>query len=648
VQFHLDGFEPGDPEIFDRVRRLPPPGAEGSVPDEVDVLIVGCGPAGLTLAAQLSAFPDIKTCIVEQKPGPLLRGQADGIACRTMEMFEAFGFAERVAKEACWINETTFWKPDEKQRDHITRSGRVQDVEDGLSEFPHVVLNQARVHDFYLDVMRNSPSRLEPYYARRLIELEIGGTGDNANPYRVTARLERSDDAHKGEIETVKARYVVGCDGARSTVRRSIGRTLSGDSANHAWGVMDVLAVTDFPDVRFKTLIQSANDGSIIIIPREGGYLFRLYIELDKLAVNERVADRNITADDLIAKARRILKPHTLDVKEIAWWSVYEIGQRLTDKFDDVPAEETVQRVPCVFIAGDACHTHSPKAGQGMNVSMQDGFNLGWKLASVLRGRCAPHLLHTYSAERQAIAKELIDFDREWASLMASSKGFYPAETQRYFVQHGRYTAGTATRYQPSLLTGEATHQHLAKGLTIGMRFHSAPVIRLCDAKPVHLGHVVKADARWRIFAFAAADDTGAGHASGIRALCEFLSDARESPVRRYTPPGEDIDAVVDCRVIFQQSHHDLAIEKSPSLLLPPKGRFGLRDYEKIFCADHKSGQDIFDLRGVDREQGCVVLVRPDQFVAHVLPLDAYAELAAYFDGFMISGESIAAAAAAE
>jgi len=124
VQFHLDGFEPGDPEIFDRVRRLPPPGAEGSVPDEVDVLIVGCGPAGLTLAAQLSAFPDIKTCIVEQKPGPLLRGQADGIACRTMEMFEAFGFAERVAKEACWINETTFWKPDEKQRDHITRSGR--------------------------------------------------------------------------------------------------------------------------------------------------------------------------------------------------------------------------------------------------------------------------------------------------------------------------------------------------------------------------------------------------------------------------------------------------------------------------------------------------------------------------------------------
>ena len=89
-------------------------GSSGTVPAEVDVLIVGCGPAGLTLAAQLAAFPDIKTCIVEQKPGPLLLGQADGIACRTMEMFEAFGFSERVLKEAYWINETTFWKPDDR------------------------------------------------------------------------------------------------------------------------------------------------------------------------------------------------------------------------------------------------------------------------------------------------------------------------------------------------------------------------------------------------------------------------------------------------------------------------------------------------------------------------------------------------------
>jgi phenol 2-monooxygenase len=83
MQFHLNGFEPGDPEIFDQSERYPASGAQGSVPEKVDVLIIGCGPAGLTLAAQLSAFPDIKSCIVEQKSGRMLLGQADGIACRT-------------------------------------------------------------------------------------------------------------------------------------------------------------------------------------------------------------------------------------------------------------------------------------------------------------------------------------------------------------------------------------------------------------------------------------------------------------------------------------------------------------------------------------------------------------------------------------
>ena len=259
------------------------------------------------------------------------------------------------------------------------------------------------------------------------------------------------------------------------------------------------------------------------------------------LEVGERVASRKITADDLIAKARRILNPYTLEVKEIPWWSVYDIGQRLTDKFDDVPEAEAETRLPRVFIAGDACHTHSPKAGQGMNVSMQDAFNLGWKLAAVLRKRCAPHLLHSYSAERHAIAKELIDFDREWAAILASANrqgdAADPAETQDYFVKHARYTAGTATHYAPSILTADPSHQHLAQGFVIGKRFLSAPVIRLGDAKPVHLGHVVKADGRFRIFAFAGAEDPAAPK-SAIRALCNFLAEARESPVRKYTPPG--------------------------------------------------------------------------------------------------------------
>ena len=643
MQFHLNGFRPGDPTMAEPADVQAPVPGDG-LSDEVDVLIVGSGPAGLTLAAQLSAFHGIRTRIVEQKLGRLLRGQADGIACRTMEVFEALGFSERVLKEAYWVNETTFWKPDDAHPETIVRSGRIQDTEDGLSEFPHVILNQARVHDFLLDVMWNSPTRLVPDYGRRLVELTIDpdtSDRDVGPEYPVTARIERIDPGHEGETETVRARYLVGCDGAHSTVRKSIGLGMEGDSANRAWGVMDVLAVTDFPDIRLKTLIRSATDGSLLIIPREGGYLVRIYIELEELGENERVATRNITVDHVIEAARQVFRPYSLDVKEVAWWSVYEIGQRLCDKFDDVPEAEIESRLPHVFILGDASHTHSPKAGQGMNVAIRDAFNLGWKLVSVLLGRSSPTILHTYSAERQAVAKELIDFDRVFARMMSlppksatELDGVDPAEFQRYFVRQGGFTAGTTIQYGPSLLTAEPTYQSLAEGLRIGMRFHSAPAIRLADAKPIELGHVIKADSRWRLIVFAGQEDP-VSPTSPIARLCDFLDKAPDSPIRRHTVVGEDVDSVIDVRVVFQQDHRSLPLEAMPAFLRPRKGRYGLYDYEKMFCPDLKGGRDVFDMRGIDRDSGCMVVVRPDQHVANVLPVDAHAELAAFFEGFM-------------
>ncbi|MBC7436352.1 MAG: FAD-dependent monooxygenase, partial [Bdellovibrionales bacterium] len=588
------------------------------------------------------------TCIVEQKDGPLALGQADGIACRTMEMFEAFNFSERVLKESCWINEVTFWKPDAAQAGNIVRHGRVQDTEDGLSEFPHVVLNQARVHDFYLEHMRNSASRLEPHYGRRLLEVSVD---EQAADYPVTVQMERTAADGSTRQETVKARYVVGCDGARSAVRKSIGLHLAGDSANHAWGVMDVLAVTNFPDIRYKVAVQS-QAGNLLVIPREGGYLARLYVEMDKLGEDERVAQRGITQDKLIAAAQRILHPYTLDVKEVPWWSVYEIGQRICDRYDDATRVGAESALPRVFIAGDACHTHSPKAGQGMNFSMQDAFNLGWKLAGVLRGQCAPELLHTYTEERQVVAQELIDFDREWSRMFsdrarqgdgAATEGVDPAEFQKYFERHGRFTAGMGTHYRPSMIRGSDAHQHLAGGFVVGTRFHSAPVVRVCDARPLQLGHVARADGRWRLYAFAAAGDDGTADASAgvgkgasINALCAFLDKSPQSPLRKFTRKGDDDDAVFDLRAIFQQAHKSLAINAMPRLLLPRKGKLGLIDYEKIFTPDLKSGPDIFDLRAIDRSRGALVVVRPDQYIAHVLPLDAHQALADFFAAFMV------------
>jgi phenol 2-monooxygenase len=633
MQFYKDGFRGGSPDVKPAAPNRRNRGVHEPLPEQVDVLIAGTGPAGLCLAAQLAAFPEIETMIVERMPANIVKGKADGINTRTMEMFQAFGFADKVKRETYWVNQTAFWMPDPADPSHIRRVGRVQDVADDSSEMPHILINQARLHELFLEVMRGSPSRLEPDYGWEIQGLTVDPTSDD---HPVTVTLKDASGVHWWGTRTVRCNYVVGCDGAHSAVRKAIGGVLHGDAAHQAWGVMDILANTDFPDVRQKCLISSANEGNVLILPREGGYIFRMYVELDKLRPDERAASRKLTQTDLIAAANRILHPYTIDVKEVVWWSIYDIGHSISDTFDDAPAGSG--RNPRVFIAGDACHTHSPKAGQGMNVSMQDTFNLGWKLVHVLQGRSDASLLRTYASERLREAQRLVETDHAWARTMSAPTT--PAERDgteepriiRQFKANLEFTGGNAVQYEQSILIANGEHQLLARGLVIGRRFHSAPVVRLADARPMQLGHVAEADARWRLYAFAGrADSSSPG--SAIHRLADWLELDAASPVRRHTRPGEDIDALIDVRAIFQQTFDQLAVEHLPSLLRPRTGRLGLQDHEKVFCVDHKGQGDIFDLRGIDRGSGCLVVVRPDQYVAHVLPLEARDALSGFFAG---------------
>ena len=148
----------------------------------------------------------------------------------------------------------------------------------------------------------------------------------------------------------------------------------------------------------------------------------------------------------------------------------------------------------------------------------------------------------------------------------------------------------------------------------------------------MQLGHTVKADGRWRLFAFA--DRDGQRDGSALRNLCDFLAQDPSSPIVRFTPAGADVDAMLDVRAVFQEEHRTLAVEAMPALLKPQKGRYGLVDYEKMFCPDLSSGTDIFDWRGIDR-QGCMVVVRPDQYVATILPLNGFAALSSFFEAVM-------------
>ena len=242
MQFHHHGYVSTDPRV------LPAAGVgvdrPTDLPDEIDVLIVGSGPAGIAAHAQLAMFPGVVTRIIERRDGRLVLGQADGIQARSVETFQAFGFAPQIIQEAYQITETAFWNPDPENPSHITRTGTTPDDPQGISEFPHLIVNQARVIDYFADYARRAPARGEVDYGWEFEGLEVTGEGDypvNVTLRRVSGHAGAGINADaagvvSGESRVVRAKYVIGADGARSAVRSAIGGSLRGDQSFHAWG----------------------------------------------------------------------------------------------------------------------------------------------------------------------------------------------------------------------------------------------------------------------------------------------------------------------------------------------------------------------------------------------------------------------------
>ena len=485
----------------------PPPASAStgplSFPDEVDVLIVGSGPAGMLAAAQLSQFPDVTTRIVERRAGRLAIGQADGIQARSVETFQAFGFAERIIAEAYRITEMAFWKPDPADPSRIVRAARTPDDPAGISEFPHLIVNQARVLDYFAEFMANSPTRMTPDYGFEFRGLEVAGEGEY--PVTVTllhtVRPRRGPGAHRpGQVRRRRRRRPQ--QGARVD-RLHPGRR-PGQPRLGRHGRPRRRRTS--PTSALKCAIQSGTGGSILLIPREGGHLFRMYVDLGEVDPNDNGAVRNTTIEEIIAKANEILHPYTLDVRNVAWHSVYEVGHRLTDRFDDVLPEERGTRTPRVFITGDACHTHSAKAGQGMNVSMQDGFNIALEARPRPRGpqpgSPALHLLGRAPGGREEPHRLRQGVVHPHGEEARGVRG--PLRARGLLRQHRRVPRRLHDRVRAVHAGGaEPTHQDLATGFPVGKRFKSAPVVRVGDTNPVHLGHHATADGRWRIYVFA-------------------------------------------------------------------------------------------------------------------------------------------------
>ncbi|KAK3938331.1 phenol hydroxylase [Diplogelasinospora grovesii] len=677
----------------------------------VDVLIIGAGPAGLMAAAWM-AHCGVRARIVDKRNTKIFCGQADGLQCRSLEIFDSLGFADRAWKEANHMIEICMWNPGSDGV--IRRSDRIPDTIVGLSRFQQIVLNQGRIERFFLDNIKKHSGdsiHVERGVLPESLEIDASKADDDA-AYPVTVRLRtlteeesappqqqqlaagskgksgsvadgmfRSNLVHEddedelirksktrdpGASEIVHAKYVIGCDGARSWTRRALGFELQGEATDFIWGVMDVIPITDFPDIRMRCAIHSAENGSLMVIPRENK-LVRLYIQLKEVTPDASGrADRSkITPDLIFSAAQKILSPYKIDYEYCDWWTAYQIGQRVGTSFDAHSR---------VFLAGDAVHTHSPKAGQGMNVSMQDCFNLGWKVALVAQGICKRSILSTYQSERRRVAQDLIDFDHKFAKLFSGrpakdvmdAEGVSMEEFKDAFLKGNLFASGLSVNYGPSNLVvkagdavaqGDGSIKHvnsaklerevsaevfakkqaLATGLPVGMRFNSFKVLNQACARPWHFQERLKADGRFRVVLFAG-NILNPDQKERVNRFCEQL-DNQGSFLKRATPPGKEVDSVIEVLTIHSAKRTETELLRDFPATLHPYNEHTGWDYNKVFVDDvsyHEGFGDAYTNYGVDKERGCVVAVRPDQYVGWVGDLEDFEDLQGYFEGCMV------------
>ncbi|KAI0701479.1 FAD binding domain-containing protein [Cytidiella melzeri] len=608
--------------------------ASPTTESNVDVLVIGAGPAGLMCAHSL-AKSGVNVRIIDQRPVKVAAGQADGIQPRTIEVLQSYGLAERLLREGNQMHMAAFYNP--SASGGIERTGRAADVNASTARYPfEVTLHQGAIENIFLDSMATVGTNVERPIVPTSIHLS-DNLAELSDPHKhaVKVVLKHLDAPEGQETEIVNAKFVVGADGAHSWVRKSLGITMDGEQtstsltsslSHYIWGVIDMIPDTNFPDIRNRCAIHS-NNGSIMIIPREGD-LIRLYIQLtDTDLVNPetgRVDKDRVGPEKLLQVAKKSLHPYTIDTDAFDWWTIYIIGQRVASKFS------VHERV---FIAGDACHTHSPKAGQGMNASMNDTHNLAWKLTHVLRGWADMSLLKTYEFERRQYAQDLINFDKKFSALFSgkprteeNQHGVSHEQFLEAFQTFGAFTSGIGVHYAPSSIVN-TTHQSHASNLTIGQRMLPHVFVRAADGRPYEIQDLLPSDTRFKILVFAG-DTSERGQMDRVRGCAERF--ASEDSFYRLSG-GKNPQKVFDILSVCSQHKDSVNYTDLPVILRPHWSKV-LTDDMDMF---RRTGGNGYEAYGIDTLRGAIVVVRPDGYVGMVAPLDGTQDVNQYFASFM-------------
>ncbi|KAJ4367404.1 hypothetical protein N0V83_006986 [Neocucurbitaria cava] len=598
--------------------------------ENYDIVIVGAGPVGLCLSTCLSRW-GYKIKHIDNRPEPTPTGRADGIQPRSLDLLRNMGLKRKIMEyEPAKVYEVAFWDPASKG---IHRTGTWASCPKFIdARYPFTtLLHQGLIERVFIEDIEKSGTHIQRPWT-------ITGFKNDGkdSTYPVEVQLSHVDGTSS---ETVRAKYLFSGEGARSFVRDQLGvNMIYKDPIAHVWGVMDGVVRTNFPDIKMKCTIHS-DAGSIMIIPRENN-MVRLYIQVASSTDKDWNPRKTATAEDVQLKAQEILKPYTISWDRVEWYSVYPIGQGIAERYT---LDERV------FMGGDACHTHSPKAGQGMNTAFLDAVNFAWKIHHVESGWAPRSLLSTYESERKLIAENLLSFDAKYAKLfsaripsageVAGASSNEPEENEfvKTFKASCEFTSGYGVAYNPNEINWGPEHpaQHplilqYEKGTSqrTGRILSPATVTRVVDANVVHLEQQIPLNGSYRLFIFGGEPSSTstalrdlASHMSAPTSFFSTFLHKDLSSTDRYHERHNPHTAFLSLALVFNAPRSKIYIDEQ----LPETfARY----------ADHVYADDVWDQRvpdakaaahakmGLDERRGGVVVVRPDGYVGVVVKLE--------------------------
>ncbi|KAL4900542.1 hypothetical protein BDW74DRAFT_93501 [Aspergillus multicolor] len=647
-------------------------------PSEVDVLIVGAGPSGLEVAVSLLR-QGISFRIIDKAPTPLVAGRADGVQPRFLETLATWGLASEVAEEGPLIERTAIYYDGKLL--HHGRSHQSDSRYRGLH-----IITQGQIERIYIRDLKRHKMLVERN--RTLSALAVQEGQGEREEYPVEAVIE---DSVTGKLESIKAKFVVGSDGASSSVRKTLGIPFDGISTDIYWGIMDCVFETDYPHAWIFGSVVSSQHGGCVIIPRENGYI-RLYTQLDvsktgTLAQSRQARDasfaeaggqidiHSITADEVLEQANRIFAPYRLKFgAPLSWFAIWKISERVARSFSSPDLR--------VHLVGDAGHVHSVMGAFGLNASILDAANLAWKLGLCIKNRANyKKLLPTYDRERRLHAAHIIQVSGKYLRFVCSSslptaslyhagadlgiegmpdfdslaksnganlngdgsdadgnivtkKVFFesPDEAKAFvgafFAQHGSFLLGVDAPYGRSCLNPDSEVGFARIQIRNGVR---APNPRICveDNSTGYLYDVLSGTGKIHLVLFGW--DLRGAVGSQLRRFCEVLhpNPKRDGFYWKFGGPS-----LFNLILVAKGMPWEIRarLEEDEQLRL-------LQEMATVLADDRAPDEDAHSTYSVHHRIGAAVVIRPDLWVGCSTALGAVSELGEYFDRFLVPVE---------